>query len=44
MEIRKVGVVGCGLMGTEIGYTCAQAGYIVVMYDLTQELVDVIEN
>ena len=40
MEIKKVGIVGCGLMGTEIGYTCAQAGYSVVLYDLAQELVD----
>jgi len=40
MEIKKVGVVGCGLMGVEIGYTCTQAGCSVVMYDLTQELVD----
>jgi 3-hydroxybutyryl-CoA dehydrogenase len=40
MEIKQVGIVGCGLMGTEIGYTCAKAGYPVVIFDMNQELVD----
>jgi len=40
IEFTKVGVVGCGLMGSEIGYKCASAGYPVVICDLTKELVD----
>ncbi|MFQ6002054.1 MAG: 3-hydroxyacyl-CoA dehydrogenase NAD-binding domain-containing protein, partial [Anaerolineae bacterium] len=31
MEIKKVGVVGCGLMGSGIAQVCAQAGYQVVV-------------
>ena len=31
MTIRKVGVVGCGLMGGGIAQTCAQSGYEVVV-------------
>jgi 3-hydroxybutyryl-CoA dehydrogenase len=33
MEIKKVGVVGCGIMGSGIAQTCAQAGYQVVVVD-----------
>ncbi len=29
MEIRRVGVVGCGTMGAGIAQVCAQAGYLV---------------
>jgi 3-hydroxybutyryl-CoA dehydrogenase len=31
MEIKKVGVVGCGLMGSGIAQVCAQSGYQVVV-------------
>ena len=31
MEIKKVGVVGCGLMGTGIAQVCAQSGYAVIV-------------
>ena len=31
MEIKKVGVVGCGLMGSGIVEVCARAGYEVVV-------------
>jgi len=40
MEIHKVGVVGCGLMGSGIVETCARAGYDVVVQEVTQELLD----
>lgn len=40
MEIRKVGVVGCGLMGAGIVETCARAGYQVVAREVNQELLD----
>ncbi|MBW2146764.1 MAG: 3-hydroxyacyl-CoA dehydrogenase family protein [Deltaproteobacteria bacterium] len=38
MEIKKVFVVGSGLMGGGITQVCAQAGYNVVMRDLTDEI------
>lgn len=34
MEIRKIFVVGAGLMGRGIAQVCAQAGYEVVMQAL----------
>jgi len=40
MEIRKVGVVGCGLMGAGIVETCARAGYQVTVREVNQELLD----
>src|SRR5437868_4156436 len=38
MTIRKVGVVGCGLMGGGIAQTCAQSGYETVVREVNQEL------
>ena len=40
MAIRKVGVVGCGLMGGGIAQTCAQSGYETVVREINQELLD----
>jgi 3-hydroxybutyryl-CoA dehydrogenase len=40
MAIRKVGVVGCGLMGSGIAQVCAQAGLEVTVREVSQELVD----
>jgi 3-hydroxybutyryl-CoA dehydrogenase len=40
MEIAKVGVVGCGLMGHGITQICAQAGYDVVVREVDQERLD----
>jgi 3-hydroxybutyryl-CoA dehydrogenase len=40
MEIRKVGVVGCGLMGNGIAQVSAQAGYDVVVRELEQKFLD----
>ncbi len=39
MEIKKIFVAGAGLMGGGITQVCAQAGYNVVMRDLTDEIV-----
>ena len=40
MEIGKVGVVGCGLMGHGIAQICAQAGWEVVVREADQEALD----
>jgi 3-hydroxybutyryl-CoA dehydrogenase len=40
MAIKKVGVVGGGLMGSGIAQTAAQAGYDVVLAEVNQELLD----
>jgi 3-hydroxybutyryl-CoA dehydrogenase len=40
MAIQKVGVVGCGLMGSGIAQTCAAAGFPTVVREVSQELVD----
>jgi 3-hydroxybutyryl-CoA dehydrogenase len=40
MAIRRVGVVGCGLMGGGIAQTCAQSGYETVVHEINQELLD----
>jgi len=39
MEIKKIGIVGAGVMGSGIAQVCAQAGFEVIMRDLTDELV-----
>ncbi len=39
-EIRKVGVVGCGLMGRGIAQVCAAAGYETVVREVNEELLD----
>jgi len=38
MEIKKVGVVGCGMMGSSITQVCAQSGYQVVTSEINDEL------
>jgi 3-hydroxybutyryl-CoA dehydrogenase len=38
MEIKKVGVVGCGLMGSGIAQVCAEAGYDVVVREVSDDL------
>ena len=38
-EIRTVGIVGTGQMGGGIGQVAAQAGFSVLLYDVTQEIV-----
>ncbi len=38
MEIKQVGVVGCGLMGSGIAEVCARAGYRVVVGEVNDDL------
>jgi 3-hydroxybutyryl-CoA dehydrogenase len=40
VEIKKVGVLGCGLMGHGIAQVAAQAGYDVVVREIAQEKLD----
>lgn len=40
MAIQKVGVVGCGLMGSGIAQVCAQAGFTTVVREISSEIVD----
>ena len=40
MEIEKVGVLGCGLMGHGIAQVCAQAGWTVVVREVDQGKLD----
>jgi 3-hydroxybutyryl-CoA dehydrogenase len=40
VEVQKVGVVGCGLMGHGIAQICAQAGWDVVVRELDQDALD----
>jgi 3-hydroxybutyryl-CoA dehydrogenase len=40
MTIKKIGVVGCGLMGRGIAEVSARAGYDVVVSEINRELLD----
>jgi 3-hydroxybutyryl-CoA dehydrogenase len=40
MEIKKVGVLGCGLMGSGIAQVCAMAGFEVSVLEVEQKLID----
>ncbi len=40
MEIKKVGVVGCGIMGSGIAEVCARSGYQVVVSEINDELLN----
>src|SRR5204862_461906 len=40
MEIRKVGVLGCGLMGSGIAQVAATAGFDVIVLDVEQKFLD----
>jgi 3-hydroxybutyryl-CoA dehydrogenase len=39
MEIRKVGVLGCGLMGSGIAQTAAAAGFETVVREVSEDLI-----
>ncbi|MGD9047176.1 MAG: 3-hydroxybutyryl-CoA dehydrogenase [Anaerolineae bacterium] len=38
MELSRIGVVGCGLMGAGIAEVCARAGYAVTVREINDEL------
>jgi 3-hydroxybutyryl-CoA dehydrogenase len=38
MEVKKVGVVGCGFMGSGIVQVCAQSGYEVVVVEINEQI------
>jgi 3-hydroxybutyryl-CoA dehydrogenase len=38
MQVKRIGVVGCGLMGSGITQVCAQSGYPVVVSEVNDEL------
>src|SRR5712671_5037651 len=40
MAIQRVGVVGCGLMGSGIAQVCAQAGFSTLVREVSAEIVD----
>lgn len=40
MEIKKICLLGAGLMGNGIAQACAQAGYEVSLRDIEQRFVD----
>ncbi|MGB8005866.1 MAG: 3-hydroxyacyl-CoA dehydrogenase NAD-binding domain-containing protein, partial [Terriglobales bacterium] len=40
MEIKKVGVLGCGLMGSGIAQVCATAGFETTVLEVEQNYLD----
>src|SRR5260370_33041340 len=40
MEINKIGVLGCGLMGSGIAQVCATAGFDVTVLEVEQKYLD----
>jgi len=40
MEIKNVGVVGCGIMGSGIVQVCAQSGYNVIVSEISDEILE----
>jgi len=40
MEIKQIGVAGCGQMGSGIAQVCAQSGYQVIISEINQELLN----
>ncbi|NQT47381.1 MAG: 3-hydroxybutyryl-CoA dehydrogenase [Chloroflexi bacterium] len=40
MEVKKVGVVGCGQMGAGIAEVCARSGYSTVVLEVKQQFLD----
>jgi 3-hydroxybutyryl-CoA dehydrogenase len=40
MEIKKVGIIGMGTMGSQIGIVCARGGFQTMMADLSRDLIE----
>ncbi|MCA9735890.1 MAG: 3-hydroxybutyryl-CoA dehydrogenase [Deferribacteres bacterium] len=40
MEIKKVGIIGCGLMGSGIAQVCAQAGIQTVVHEIDKDALE----
>ncbi|SRR5579885_96894 len=40
MTLRKVGIIGCGIMGGDIAQICAQSGYETIVYTVRQKSLD----
>ncbi len=40
MKIKKIGVLGCGLMGSGIAEVAARAGYTTIVREVSEELLD----
>lgn len=40
-RVKKVGVIGAGLMGSGIAYTCAKAGLSVILKDVSQSVAEI---
>jgi len=40
MEIKRIGVVGCGLMGSGIAEVCARSGYSTIVLEVNQQFLD----
>jgi 3-hydroxybutyryl-CoA dehydrogenase len=40
MEIKNVGVVGCGIMGSGIAQICAQSGYNVIVSEVSDQVLN----
>src|SRR5262245_45051402 len=40
MSVTKVGVLGCGLMGSGIAQVCAQSGHHTIVLEVSQALLD----
>ena len=38
MEIKKVAVIGAGIMGSQIAMQAANHGFLVVCYDISREI------
>ena len=39
-DFESVGIIGAGMMGAGLAFVCADAGYTVVIKDITQEALD----
>jgi len=43
-DIKKIGIIGSGTMGTGIAQVCAQSGYVTVLYDSSKQALEKSEN